>query len=58
MPHSFRERKERWLIPKCGKLVSKTKKTRMAQERLTLRKIREILRLKDAGMSNRAIARA
>jgi len=31
----------------------------MAQERLTLRKIREILRLKeDAGMSNRAIARA
>ena len=30
----------------------------MAQERLTLRKIREILRLKDAGLSNRAIARA
>jgi len=30
----------------------------MTQERLTLRKIREILRLKDAGLSNRAIARA
>ena len=30
----------------------------MAQERLTLRKIREIIRLKDAGLSNRAIARA
>ena len=31
----------------------------MAQERLTLRKIREILRLKEeAGLSNRAIARA
>jgi len=30
----------------------------MAQERLTLRKIREILRLQDAGLSNRAIARA
>ena len=30
----------------------------MAQERLTLRKIREILRLKEAaGLSNRAIAR-
>jgi len=31
----------------------------MSQERLTLRKIREILRLKEeAGLSNRAIARA
>jgi transposase len=30
----------------------------MAQERLTLRKIREILRLQEAGLSNRAIARA
>ena len=30
----------------------------MAQERLTLRKIREILRLHAAGLSNRAIARA
>ncbi|MDD2694291.1 MAG: helix-turn-helix domain-containing protein [Anaerolineales bacterium] len=30
----------------------------MTQERLTLRKIREILRLKEAGLSNRAIARA
>jgi hypothetical protein len=30
----------------------------MAHERLTLRKIREILRLKQAGLSNRAIARA
>ena len=30
----------------------------MAQERLTVRKIREILRLKEAGLSNRAIARA
>ena len=30
----------------------------MTQERLTLRKIREILRLKNAGLSNRAIARA
>jgi transposase len=30
----------------------------MTQERLTLRKISEILRLKDAGLSNRAIARA
>ncbi len=30
----------------------------MAQERLSVRKIREILRLKDAGLSNRAIARA
>jgi transposase len=30
----------------------------MTQERLTVRKIREILRLKEAGLSNRAIARA
>ncbi len=31
----------------------------MSQERLTLRKIREILRLKEeVGLSNRAIARA
>ena len=30
----------------------------MAQERLSVRKIREILRLHDAGLSNRAIARA
>lgn len=30
----------------------------MTQERLTLRKFREILRLKEAGLSNRAIARA
>lgn len=30
----------------------------MAQERLSVRKIREVLRLNDAGVSNRAIARA
>jgi transposase len=30
----------------------------MPQERLTLRKVREILRLQEAGLSNRAIARA
>ena len=30
----------------------------MTQERLSVRKIREILRLKDAGLSYRAIARA
>jgi transposase len=40
-------------------LSLKNKETSMAQERLTLRKIREILRLKEAaGLSNRAIARA
>src|SRR6266545_1744999 len=30
----------------------------MPQERLSVRKIREILRLKEAGLSNRAIARS
>jgi transposase len=40
-------------------LSSKYKEENMAQERLTMRKIREILRLKyEAGLSNRAIAGA
>jgi len=40
-------------------LSSKNKEENMAQERLTMRKIREILRLKfEAGLSNRAIAGA
>jgi transposase len=39
-------------------LASETKEASMAHERLTVRKIREVLRLQDAGLSNRAIARA
>jgi transposase len=49
-----------WLIPKMWQATSnEDKEVEMAQERLTLKKIREILRLKhEAGLSDRAIAGA
>jgi transposase len=49
----------RWLIKNMACYPLGEKEECMTQERLTLRKIREILRLKhEAGMSNRAIAGA
>jgi response regulator of citrate/malate metabolism len=45
--------------PNYGMLSTNDEEATMAQERLTLRKIREILRLEEeAGLTNRATARA
>jgi len=56
---SKRGTKKYWLIQNYGMLSSRNKEDNMAQERLTVRKIREILRLKhEASLSNRAIAGA
>src|SRR4030043_1193436 len=63
MPHTFSKKRKRgkhWLIPKMWQATSQEdKEVDVAQERLTMRKIREILRLKhEAGLSDRAIAGA
>src|ERR1035437_6097366 len=53
-------RGKRWLIPKCGYAIFLRKKEIvMTQERLTVKKIKEIMRLKyEAKLSNRVIAGA
>src|SRR5512138_1101199 len=60
MSHSFVGEKKRWKSTSSGILPANHKEEAgMAQERLSVRKIREVLRLKYVvGLSNRAIARA
>src|SRR5512139_2802632 len=61
MPHSFVGEKKRWKIDFIGYPACHHRKVEagMTQEKLSVRKIREILRLKhELGLSNRAIARA